>query len=227
VRPILAKAHTPAGVLIICHDISGQKASEQRLLAANRQLCEQIQQIQGLQASLKELAIRDPLTGLFNRRYLQETLARELSQAVREGQPLSLVMLDVDRFKELNDLYGHQAGDQVLQALSQVLTALTRKGDIVSRYGGDEFLVALVNTPVESACQRVEDWQQSFSAAVIEHEGRRLGTTFSAGVASFPDHANTCEQLIRLADVALYQSKASGGNCVLVSIVGKSVQVKS
>lgn len=217
VRPILAKANTPAGVLIICHDITELKASEQRLVAANRQLCEQIQQIQELQASLKELAIRDPLTSLFNRRYLQETLARELSQAAREGQPLSLVMLDVDRFKELNDLYGHQAGDQVLLALSQALTALTRKGDIVSRFGGDEFLVALVNTPVDSAFQRVLDWQLSFSAGVIEYEGRRLGTTFSAGVATFPDHANACEQLIRLADVALYQSKASGGNCVLVS----------
>lgn len=204
------------GRLVIVHDITQRKQAEQKLHAANQHLRQQLEQIQELQARLREEAIRDPLTGLYNRRYLEETLRRELSRAAREHYPVSLVMIDLDNFKTFNDTYGHEAGDRMLQALSAQLQAHTRAGDIVCRYGGEEFLITLLGISLDAACERAEEWRAAFAETVIPYGDVQLRGTLSLGVATFPDHGDTIEAIIRAADRALYRAKAAGRNRVWV-----------
>lgn len=205
---ILPVAHgngSSSGLLVICRDIS-------ELIEAQRDLQSQLRRIESLQDSLRDQAIRDSLTGLFNRRYLQETLPRELARAIRKRSSLCLVMLDIDHFKALNDSYGHPAGDLVLQTLSQILIDSTRDGDIVTRFGGDEFMVLLVDGSTENAYGRAEAWRQTFENTLFAYEASRFQTSLSIGIASFPEHAGSAEQLVRQADTALYQAKSAGRN---------------
>ncbi|TNE48410.1 MAG: diguanylate cyclase [Deltaproteobacteria bacterium] len=169
-----------------------------------------------LRHMLQEQSVRDPLTGVFNRRYLEETVTRELSRAQREGYLVSLVMLDIDFFKRLNDTHGHQAGDLVLQELSQLLQSNTRKGDIICRYGGEEFVVVLVGASPAMALLRAEEWRKQFSKLLIEYKGEKLQSTISLGVATYPVHAPANGDILRSADLALYEAKASGRNTVVV-----------
>ncbi|MBL8055069.1 MAG: diguanylate cyclase [Anaerolineales bacterium] len=171
----------------------------------------------GLQQRLQEQAIRDPLTGLFNRRYLSETLERELARASRAGLPLSVVLLDVDHFKRLNDTYGHKAGDLMLQALARLLQGNSRHEDIPCRYGGEEFVLVLMGAPLAAAAQRAEAWRQTLEALTVEHEAWGLRATISLGVAAFPQHGTTTDELLKAADRALYQAKARGRNQVAVA----------
>jgi len=209
VMPVREATSRLSGTLLICQDISER-------VAAEKDLQEQLRQIAALQASLREQAIRDSLTGLFNRRYLEETLPRELASAARRKAPLSLVMLDIDGFKGLNDSYGHPAGDEVLRKLSQILTSHSRRGDIVCRYGGEEFLMVLSNTSTETARQRADQWRVYFQEHPAEYLGQRLPATLSAGVASFPIHGENPDELILAADRALYHAKAAGRDCVVI-----------
>jgi len=195
--------------VVICHDITQRKSYEQSLQS-------QIRQIEALQHDLREQATRDALTGLFNRRYIQDTLPRELARAAREHSPVSMVMLDLDHFKRLNDAFGHQAGDLLLQRLAQVLIENTRRGDIVARYGGEEFLVALMDSTPEAARRRVEQWRTEFGACAVLYEGHLLQTTVSAGLASFPGDGVSLDELVRKADAAMYQAKSAGRNRVVV-----------
>lgn len=197
------------GMLLICRDITRQKKNEMNLR-------EQYEEITALQVSLSEQAIRDPLTGLYNRRYLQETLPRELAQAKRENQILCVVMLDLDYFKKLNDTYGHPAGDEVLTQLGLHLQKNTRAGDVVVRFGGEEFLIVLPNTTLENALNRVEYWRTEFLAKKIQYEYIEMHSTFSCGISAYPNHGNMAEELITLADIALYQAKAAGRNCTMI-----------
>jgi diguanylate cyclase (GGDEF)-like protein len=152
-----------------------------------------LSEIQDLQSRLQELAIRDSLTGLYNRRYLMETLDRELSRAARDRVPLSLVMIDIDHFKQVNDQFGHKAGDMVLQALSILFSSKTRRMDIACRYGGDEFFVVLPGANLDCACKRAEEWRSEFEELRIHYGDLPVGTTFSAGVAEFHVHGETME----------------------------------
>jgi diguanylate cyclase (GGDEF)-like protein len=214
VMPVSDRAGFISGTVVIFHDITQQKIAEQNLRT-------QLRQIEALQVSLQEQAIRDPLTGLFNRRYLQETLPREVAKAEREKNSLGLVMIDIDNFKEINDTYGHLAGDEILQQLSIILMRHTREGDIAARFGGDEILVVLTGTPVHTACQRAAYWLNTFGEAGFEYEGQHIPVSFSAGVAVFPEHGLTADQLIRKVDAALYRAKSSGrNNIVLASDLG-------
>jgi diguanylate cyclase (GGDEF)-like protein/PAS domain S-box-containing protein len=171
-------------------------------------------ELRTLQAQLREQATRDPLTGLYNRRYLDETLRRELDRAGREGNPLSILMVDVDHFKRLNDTYGHPAGDEVLRTLGRLLQHHARSSDIPCRYGGEEFVVVLPDMPLEAARKRAELVRQDFADVRIAFGGAELVATLSIGVSGYPGHGNTADELIRAADLALYEAKQSGRNRV-------------
>jgi diguanylate cyclase (GGDEF)-like protein/PAS domain S-box-containing protein len=169
-----------------------------------------------LRKKLQEQATRDSLTGLFNRRYLQDTLPRELHRNMRRKTPLSLVMLDLDHFKLMNDTSGHDAGDQVLRELGRVLQESLRRSDIACRYGGEEFVLVLPDSSLEDTFQRIEKIRLDFEKMDIRHKGQLLATiTFSAGLATAPDHGSTPDELLRAADEALYAAKQAGRNQVL------------
>jgi diguanylate cyclase (GGDEF)-like protein len=178
----------------------------------NATLLHQLYEINRLQEELREQAVRDGLTNLFNRRYLDETLERELARAKREGYPLSLVMIDIDHFKKLNDTYGHQAGDKVLRELAALLWGNIRAEDVPCRYGGEEFLVLLPRMPLDIALERAENWRKSLEATRVPFGDFHLETTISCGLSAYPDHARTPDDLIRCCDEALYKAKRHGRN---------------
>lgn len=204
------------GTLAVFVDITEQKRTERALQEANKQLQAQLAATEALQFELREQTIRDPLTGLYNRRYLQDTLEREVARAVRAQQPISIVMIDIDHFKQVNDAYGHQAGDQMLQELGDILQANTRREDMACRLGGDEFVVMLSRTPLDVAVTRAEAWCQAFRDRQVQYVDRPLYATLSVGIAGFPQHATSGAELLQSADKALYQAKADGRNRVSV-----------
>ncbi|MCC2981166.1 diguanylate cyclase [Sphingomonas sp. IC4-52] len=172
-----------------------------------------------LQRSLREQTIRDPLTGLFNRRYMEEALTLEIARASRSGNPLSLVMCDVDHFKRFNDEFGHDGGDAVLQAVAAEMRSRFRDGDVVCRYGGEEFTIIAPGTNAETLLHRVEIVRQAISELNIAQNGRTLGSTsMSFGIATWdPTMARDGSTLVRAADSALYDAKRSGRNRTVVS----------
>src|SRR3989449_2060449 len=164
-----------------------------------------------LRETLRMQSIRDPLTGLFNRRYMEESLVRELRRAARNQRRLGAIMLDLDKFKVFNDTYGHEAGDTLLRELGGFLRSRTRGEDIACRYGGEEFVVILPDASMEVTQQRAERLREEFKRLNVQQRGRSLGpVTLSVGVAVFPEHGSTAEEILRAADHALYQAKAEG-----------------
>ncbi|MGP6156381.1 MAG: diguanylate cyclase [Vulcanimicrobiaceae bacterium] len=165
---------------------------------------------------LRDLALRDPLTGLFNRRFLQEVLEVQLAQAARTGRPLAVALFDIDNFKTFNDTFGHEAGDFVLREVAQTLRGRNRKGDVACRYGGEEFLVAFPGMSAAAGRQRVDALRNDIKGIAVTFRGKALpAITISAGVATFPECANS-EALISAADRALYVAKRSGRDCVVL-----------
>jgi diguanylate cyclase (GGDEF)-like protein len=183
----------------------------------NQRLALQLRESETTQTALREQSIRDPLTGLYNLRYLQETLDRELAKAARGYAPVSLVMIDIDHFKGFNDIYGHQAGNAVLQTLARILVYQVRTGDIACRYGGEEFVVIMSDTPSDIALLRAEQWQAYLEAQPVEGIDKIHPITFSGGIATFPYHGSTSDELIQAADWTLYTAKAAGRNKIMVS----------
>ena len=166
---------------------------------------------------LRQQSVRDPLTGLFNRRYMEETLDRELSSAARRKDSVAVAMLDLDRFKDFNDIFGHDAGDLVLREVAAMLRGNVRHGDVVCRLGGEEFVIILPGASVEIACERLEAIRRQVQSLTINHRNRMLGkVTISAGLAGFPKDGVTAEDLLRAADAALYQAKNEGRNRVVL-----------
>ncbi len=192
-----------------------QRGSE--LLEANKTLAKNFQDIDELHQQLREQAIRDPLTGLYNRRYLDNTLERELAHCQREGKALSLIMIDVDHFKKYNDCYGHQAGDNCLRNVADALQACAKRAsDLVARYGGEEFTLVLADTNCADAQRVAESVRLSIEALAMPHEQSDSGrVTVSVGVAVMTEHSyREVENLLRAADLALYRAKQSGRNQV-------------
>ena len=202
---------------MLARDISDRRRAEAQLRAVNIQLTEHLKEIETLQAALQEQVVRDSLTGCFNRRYLDETLERELWRARREAYPLSLVFLDLDHFKQINDTHGHQAGDEALVVLAEVLRTDIRREDVLCRYGGEEFVVLLPRMSLELAAQRAERWRQRIAEIRVPFGNVELSFTASAGVAAYPGHGKLPDELTRAADLALYQAKAEGRNRVVVA----------
>jgi len=206
VTPLRFHRGHPSARLVVLRDITPRYRAEREARHANERLREQLDEIEHLHEELREQAIRDPLTSLFNRRYLQETLPREIARAARDGTQLALLLLDVDGFKSINDTAGHPAGDAILKSLGGLLAALTRKGDMACRYGGDEFALVLPNTSLQSAALRADEIRARFA----EEADRLGGASISVGVAAFPRNGPTEEDVLKAADRALYVAKASG-----------------
>jgi len=188
-------------------DVTERKRVEQALREANAQLEKRVGEIEALQAKLREQAMRDYLTGLFNRRYLDETMEREIARATRDARRLSVVMMDIDHFKGINDTYGHQAGDMVLIELAKLLQKLSRASDIACRYGGDEFVVVMPNASADQAFKRAEEWREAFAQMKFRTEEKKFKTTLSMGIATYSLHASSAQGVFQAADQALYQSK--------------------
>lgn len=169
-----------------------------------------------LQEMLRNQVIRDPLTGLFNRRYMTESLEREVHRARRDRTPLGIVMLDIDHFKPLNDHFGHEAGDRLLRALGEFLRTHTRGQDIACRYGGDEFTLILPGASLDVTRRRAEQLREEFKRLRVPDPDPAPGAvTLSMGVATFPVHGSTWEVVLRVADSALYQAKHEGRDRVV------------
>jgi diguanylate cyclase (GGDEF)-like protein len=184
----------------------------------NRTLHRNFQEIDVLHDQLREQANRDALTGLFNRRYLDSTLDRELARCKRDGQPLALIMIDIDHFKQINDTYGHQAGDEILLKLGTLLAGMARAGDVACRYGGEEFLLLIPTMPLDAAVVRAGELRTTFGEMVVPFGEFRLKATLSIGVSAYPGHGVSAEELIRHADKALYRAKHGGRNRVEIWI---------
>jgi diguanylate cyclase (GGDEF)-like protein len=171
-----------------------------------------------LREVLRAQSIRDGLTGLFNRRYMEESLERELRRAVRRQGSVGVMMIDVDHFKRFNDSFGHDAGDALLRELAKIFKNNFRGEDIVCRYGGEEFTVILPDSTLESTRERAEHLRKAAKEAVAQYRGRPLDrVTLSIGVSAHPEKGSTVEALLRAADSALYRAKEEGRDQVVLS----------
>jgi diguanylate cyclase (GGDEF)-like protein/PAS domain S-box-containing protein len=168
-----------------------------------------------LREALRAQSIRDPLTGWFNRRYMEETLEREISRAARNRRPLAVIMLDVDNFKQFNDTHGHEAGDLALQILCETLKSHIRSEDVACRLGGDEFVLVLPDTAAELATQRAEELRKAVARMDVQYQGRLLEPMIlSFGVATFPENGRTLKDLLRASDNALFRAKDEGRDAI-------------
>ncbi len=196
-------------------EISERREAQKALQDTNLELQVQLKQVELLKEELREQAIRDSLTGLFNRRYLDEVFEQNIKRMKKQGASLAVMMMDIDSFKAFNDTQGHVAGDVLLSKLGELLRSQTRHNDIACRYGGEEFVILLPQTSLEVAAKRAEEIRNRFEDMAIEFDGKILHATISIGISIYPDHGEQPEALIIQADQALYQAKSNGKNCVV------------
>ncbi len=204
------------GRIVVVRDVSEQQARQHAVELLNRQLAEQVRLIDELRAELAEEAVRDPLTGLHNRRHLDRALAAALAAASGQS-PVSVVMVDVDHFKSVNDRFGHAVGDRVLQSVARVLTGAARPGDTVARLGGEEFVVVLPGAGQWEAAARAEELRRRCAALVDEGPWGSCSVTVSAGVAEGPAAGADPASLLAAADRAVYAAKAAGRDRVVAA----------
>lgn len=216
--PLMAQGEA-MGVLYLSYLEKGllTKAKQHLAVTVARQISLAMANLK-LHETLQQQSIRDPLTGLYNRRYLEESLMREVCRAARTQQSVGVIMLDVDHFKQFNDTFGHEAGDAVLRELGMFLHNNIRGGDIACRYGGEEFTLILPEASIEDTRRRAEQLRVDIKHLNIQYRRQPLGAiTLSFGVACFPAHGETSEALIRAADAALYRAKAEGRDRVVIA----------
>lgn len=202
ILPLLATNSVVEHVCLIIYDVTNVAVNKHQLQSANDQL--------------KHLSRTDRLTGLNNRGHWEEELKREYSRHRRYGSTAALVMFDIDHFKKVNDTYGHQAGDKVIQAVADVVRNEARDTDIAGRYGGEEFVILLPDVDSAGARLFAERLRQKTEALAVDYDGQRIPFTISLGVADLAQSSNDHQQLIEWADHALYQSKRNGRNQVTV-----------
>jgi len=215
VTPLYDRDQLLNGRLMIFRDITERKQVEKRLRYVNERLQGQLIEIGLLQSRLREQAIRDSLTNLFNRRYLEETLERELSRAARENYPVCIIMIDLDHFKRVNDTYGHEAGDLILKAIAEILSEQSRRGDFACRFGGEEFVIVMPNISMDTAYGRAEDLRNMLNVLRVPYEYFSLSVTISMGIACYPMNGQTRESILRAADQAMYAAKEAGRDHIL------------
>jgi diguanylate cyclase (GGDEF)-like protein len=221
--PLLAQGELLGILHLLDGAIKSDKADEERM-AEKSKLAKILADNIGLgianlrlRETMHNLSIRDPLTELFNRRYMEEALAQELHRTTRNAAQLAVIMIDIDHFKQFNDNFGHDGGDAILRALGTYLKKHVRGSDIACRYGGEEFLLILSPSTEEGARQRAEKIREGAGLLSLNHANRDLSAiSLSLGVAIFPDHAADAASMIKVADVALYKAKGSGRNQVVM-----------
>ncbi len=212
VRTEVALKTTQAELQSLLTRVSSDKADLEIILETTMAHADLVEDI------LHNECIRDPLTGLFNRRYLREFLVRELDHAQLHHLPLGLIMIDIDHFKRVNDTFGHDAGDLVLQEVSRLLQQSLHHSDIGCRYGGEELVVILPDTSLLETRKRAEQLRQEVKQLKINYLNEAVsGLAISLGIACFPEHGQTEIELIKAADAALYQAKALGRDRVVVA----------
>jgi diguanylate cyclase (GGDEF)-like protein len=224
--PIVAHGNTMGVLFVQCHD-------EATVELVNRHMdgLRQLVQFTGmavatlnLRTKLENQSIRDSLTGLFNRHFMQISLERELARATRRKQSLAVFMLDLDQFKKFNDTYGHAAGDMVLKAIADIFLASIRSEDIACRYGGEEFTIILPDITAAAALERAESVRLAVMNLRMPLEQEVYGDfTVSIGVALYPNDGEAADLLLRRADQALYRAKRSGRNQVAIHEAGVPV----
>jgi diguanylate cyclase (GGDEF)-like protein/PAS domain S-box-containing protein len=215
VTPLYDKRQLLNGRLMVFREVTERKQVEKRLRYVNDRLQAQLIEIGLLQSKLREQAIRDALTNLFNRRYLEETLERELARAARENYAVCVIMIDLDHFKRVNDTYGHEAGDEVLKTLAVTLSEHCRRGDFACRYGGEEFVIVMPNINMDIAYERAENIRQSLNSLRMPYGNFNLTITISMGIACYPINGDTREAILRAADLAMYGAKEAGRDHIL------------
>lgn len=203
ILPLRSSTGKTDHVCLIIYDVTGVAVNKRQLESAN--------------TKLQELALRDGLTGLLNRRYWESCLEREFARHQRYDNPVSLVIFDIDHFKRVNDTYGHQTGDEVIRATARITSQLVRETDFAGRYGGEEFVVLLPGTTLDGAAQFAERLRSTIERQQLDYQGSPLTFTISLGVATLADDMAGYQALLERADKALYQSKEGGRNQVTVS----------
>ena len=217
IAPLNHKEKNFLGWVLFFEDITVRKETERKLHQLNRKLERQLKEIRELEDQLRELANHDSLTGVYNRGYLEETLSREIARAGRKKYSLSVIMLDIDNFKIINDTYGHKTGDEVIVALGKMLQRVTREADCVSRFGGDEFVLLMPEMSKENAFHRAEVWREECKSLKLRKLKKVIQFTISVGIAAFPVNGSTNETLLAEADQALYHAKHSGRDCTCLA----------
>ncbi|MFT5661396.1 MAG: diguanylate cyclase (GGDEF)-like protein [Sulfurimonas sp.] len=196
-------------------DISIQKEAQSKLIDTHVKIARQTKELKETQAKLKEQANRDPLTNMYNRRYFADFAEKIISITKRTNEPLSLLMIDIDDFKRINDTYGHNIGDNVIIFLAETITLFTRESDIAARFGGEEFAIILPNTSTENAVKLAEKLRLRIEKMNFQENDTNIKFTISIGVDAFNHQSDTnISESLNRADKALYQSKTSGKNKV-------------
>lgn len=201
----------------VARDISLRKLHDEKLLQAHQEMESRLLEAAEEKTALQELALHDAMTGLYNRRFLDAAIVREIALSEREQRPLAVIMLDLDHFKNINDRFGHSAGDQVLKALADIMRQTSRESDLICRYGGEEFIAIIPNMTASQAFERAEIWRKQLEQNTVNYGGNEIKITLSAGIAIYPGHGKNGEELILCADEMLYQSKHSGRNQVSIA----------
>jgi len=211
---LIDRYHRDLGTVFVARDMTEANNQSRRLAAAHGQLVRQVETIELLRADLAEQASRDALTGLHNRRHLVEEFASMIGAAEENDEPLSVALFDVDRFKSINDHYGHLAGDAVLVGLAELLGEQAPAGALVARWGGEEFLVALPGADPAVGLAFAEDLRSRCERNEIAVEGLMIRCTLSGGVAAYPGSGATMNDLFHAADASMYEAKNAGRNLV-------------
>lgn len=218
IAPVVDDRGAVTHFIAIKRDVTEERRLQEDLARVNEELTGRMVEIEALNERLRDQALRDPLTQLHNRRYMDEAVEVEVARVTREGKALSIAVLDLDHFKEVNDDRGHAAGDRVLQRLADSLRAFVRTSDLVCRLGGDEFVVVMPGACLEVAAERAESWRRHFAAGSTEIcEGVRFPSTLSIGVAQYRPGGEAICDTMRRTDVALYEAKEAGRNRVVCS----------
>lgn len=228
IAPVVDEQGEVTHFIAIKQDVTVRHNLQVALVAAHLELARRLEEIEELNRQLREQAIRDPLTNLCNRRFYDESIEREAAQAARSDEPLSIALLDVDGFKQVNDLHGHAAGDQVLRHLAEVLRHRVRSSDLLCRFGGEEFVVVMVGAPASVAADRAETWRAAFAATTLDVDGGPpLRCTMSIGVAEHESGRELIQRTLARADEALYAAKRAGRDRVVTASALPSPQTSS